>query len=140
MKAKVSETGLEATPVYPYTDKWTISYNDFEAANKTYPLTEKQKSRSIIECELVWQGKDETETKWFILNPKDIQLAKAMIGYETRQALQPEKVKEEIVESPNELPKDEAIKEAAEIIINKYDSNAICPVPTEMHGNPPIII
>lgn len=92
MKAKVSETGLEAKPVNPSTDKWMMSYNDFEAANKIYPLTEKQEPGSIIECELVWQWlsmddgiNDGWITEVFNSDHND-SVAK---GLYTRQALQP---------------------------------------------------
>lgn len=115
MKAKVSETGLEATPVNPHEISNVVpmvgmnsfeSYHAFEAANKSYPLTEYQEPRSIIECEdeLVWQLNNGENDAWCncyvdtkaILDSINHERLKTKI--QTRQALkpipQPEKIKE----------------------------------------------
>lgn len=106
MKAKVSETGLEATPVNPF--KLSIEplhYSNFEANNQSYPLTEYQEPRSIIECEdeLVWQVLHVLkEYGWRPVKDGETIGNLIELGRETRQALkpipQPEKVKEEITE------------------------------------------
>lgn len=124
MKIKVDETGLNGREVNPYEEKLPnglipIAYKEFEATNRTYPLTEKQEPGSVVECGLVWQIN--YDWLWHPVSDEWYANMKIATSNEFRQAYQP-------ITQPEKV--EETVEELAETFYHSFDDVKLDQGPT----------